>query len=221
MATATRDETHIPMDLRIGVTGHRNVGADGLSIAALRQRVRAVFAFLWQTAVDAAPRGSTPQLIVVSPLAEGADRFVANEAIASGFPLHCPLPFPPDEYEQDFHTEASRREFRTLLAQAAVVRALSGVRGPGHEGEAYAAVGRVVIQESDLLIAIWDGEAARGSGGTAHVITDALSDALPVIWIASDPPHDICVLTMRAGEQHSSPLALLAQYVRDRLHARR
>src|SRR4051812_335900 len=206
MATAVNGKTHAQLSLRVGVTGHRNLGVAGAPGDSLRQRGRTIFADLWQTAVDAAPRGSTPQLIVVSPLAEGADRFVAHEAIANGFPLHCPLPFPRGEYERDFHTEASRREFHALLAKAAVVRELSGVRGPGHEGEAYAAVGRVVIDESDLLIAIWDGAAARGDGGTGHVIGDALAQALPVIWIASTPPHDIQVLAARPGNQQPEPL---------------
>src|SRR3954452_12092450 len=110
MTTVAGENTRVRLSLRVGVTGDRNLGTDGMPVAALRQRVRAVFAYLWQTTVDAAPRGSAPQLVVVSPLAEGADRFVAHEAIANGFPLHCPLPFPRDEYERDFHTEASRRE---------------------------------------------------------------------------------------------------------------
>jgi hypothetical protein len=56
-------------------------------------------------------------------------------------------------------------------------------------------VGRIVIEQSDLLIAIWDGEEARGRGGTASVVQDARERQLPVVWMGTRPPHAIHVLT--------------------------
>ncbi len=182
--------------LRVGVTGHRYVASAGVGADPLRDRVRAVFAFLWQTVVDSAPSSSRPVLVVVSPLAEGADRLIAHEAVANGFPLHCPLPFARAEYERDFSDAASRAEYRALLARAAVVTELPGSYAtPGRREAAYEAVGRIVIDQSDLLVAIWDGEAARGGGGTAHVVRDALDRQIPVIWIAAQSPYPIDVLT--------------------------
>lgn len=203
---------------RVGVTGHRTISGEGANAAAVGDGVRMVLAYLWQTVADSAPVGSVPALVVVSPLAEGADRLIAREAVASGFPLHCPLPFPCDEYESDFTSEASRREFRDLLARAAVVRELPGVRGTARgEGEAYAAVGRVVVDESDVLLALWDGAAARGDGGTAHVVEDALARAVPVVWLASAWPHAIRLLTANGAARREDALPALGEYIRARV----
>jgi hypothetical protein len=201
--------------LRVGVTGHRNISRDGANAAAVRDGVRTVLAYLWQTVADAVPTGSVPELVVVSPLAEGADRLIAREAVANGFPLHCPLPFPRDEYERDFATEASRQEFRDLLARAAVVRELPGVRGAtGSGAAAYAAVGRVVVDESDVLLALWDGAAARGDGGTAHVVEDALTRAVPVVWLASTHPNTIRLLTADGAARREDALSALDERIR-------
>lgn len=215
MARATDETVRALPTLRVGVAGHRNIETSGGCAAVLQDRVSAVLAYLWQTAVDGAPTSSAPHLVVVSPLAEGADRLVAHAALANGFPLHCPLPFARDEYERDFTTEASRREYRALLARAATVRELPGTRA--REGEAYAAVGRVVVNESDVLLAIWDGEPARGDGGTARVVEDALNRAVPVVWLASEPPHAIRVLTGNDGGQHAADLSTLAGHIVGRL----
>lgn len=205
--------------LRVGVTGHRSIASVGAGVGPLQDRVRSVFAYLWQTVVDSAPMGSRPVLVVVSPLAEGADRLVAHEAIANGFPLYCPLPFDRDVFERDFATPASRAEYRDLLARAAAVEELPGSYAtPASREAAYEAVGRIVVDQSDLLIAIWDGAAARGGGGTAHVVHDALERQLPVIWITAQPPHTIRVLTYPArDDQHEGSLDTLAPRIAARI----
>jgi hypothetical protein len=67
-----------------------------------------------------------------------------------------------------------------------------------------AAAGRVMIEQSDALIAIWDGVAPGGIGGTRHTIASAVDAGTPVVWIdASQPgrasvlrtPEDMFVLT--------------------------
>ncbi|MDQ2784992.1 MAG: hypothetical protein M3Y58_08325 [Chloroflexota bacterium] len=189
-------EARLHATFRVGVTGHRYVASAGAAAGLLRDQTRAVFAYLWQTVVDSAPTGSQPALVVVSPLAEGADRLIAHEAVANGFPLYCPLPFDRDAYEQDFTDPASREEYRHLLARAVMVEELPGSHATHATTEAaYAAVGRIVVEQSDLLIAIWDGEAERGRGGTASVVQEARACQLPVVWIAAQPPHAIRVLT--------------------------
>ncbi len=214
-----REEARLDATFRVGVTGHRYVASTGAAAGLLRDQVRAVFAYLWQTVVDSAPVGSQPVLVVVSPLAEGADRLIAHEAVTNGFPLHCPLPFDCAVYEREFTDAASRAEFRSLLTQAAIVEELHGTRATPERAEAaYEAVGRVVVEQSDLLIAIWDGEAARGRGGTASVVQDARARQLPVVWIAAQPPHAIRVLMYGADAAWSAHgLDALAARIHDRI----
>ena len=49
--------------------------------------------------------------------------------------------------------------------------------------EAYLAAGLGVLDRSDALLALWDGEPARGRGGTAEVVAEARARALPLTWV--------------------------------------
>lgn len=187
--------------VRVGVTGHRPnrlVEADfSLLHANVRECLRIIRAAALTAMEAAAQPGTTPHpmLRVVSPLAEGADRIVAMEGIALGFELVSPLPFPRDEYERDFASEASRAEYRALLSQAVRVHELNGSRQTvRREQHAYAAAGRAVLNESDILIAVWDGTAALGSGGTEDIVQQAMWEAIPVVWIQSRIPHGIGIV---------------------------
>jgi hypothetical protein len=49
---------------------------------------------------------------------------------------------------------------------------------------------RVMIEQSDLIIGVWDGVTTSFTGGTGHTIALALSLGVPVLWInASSPAH--------------------------------
>lgn len=52
-----------------------------------------------------------------------------------------------------------------------------------HSSERVAAAGRVMIEQSDILIAVWDGASRSHVGGTGHTIATALELGDPVIWI--------------------------------------
>jgi len=47
---------------------------------------------------------------------------------------------------------------------------------------------RVMIEHSDLLIGIWDGETRGAIGGTRHTIEAALELGVPVVWIDARQP---------------------------------
>ena len=71
--------------LVIGVTGHRNLHPEETEL--LQDQVRQLLRFLQQRYPD------TP-LLLLSPLAEGADRLVAKVALAEKIRLIVPLPLP-------------------------------------------------------------------------------------------------------------------------------
>jgi len=50
-------------------------------------------------------------------------------------------------------------------------------------GEAYEAAGWVVLDQCDLLIAIWDGKAPRGLGGTGQIVHEALRRGIPTVSV--------------------------------------
>jgi len=126
----------------------------------------------------------------LSPLARGADRLAAKAALGHGYKLHVPMPFPQSEYETDFDTPEDLAEFHTLLARANDgIMALDGDHGP-EMNRAYEAVGRYVVRNSDVLIAVWDGGSGGGKGGTADIVRYAAVSGVPVWWLHATAVRD-------------------------------
>ena len=145
---------------RVGVTGTRALGPDaaGRVRPAVAEILDLIAKQISRLADDplarpvyAAPAaGATPfTLRLLSPLAEGSDRLVADEALKAGYRLYAPLPFAQTEYEKDFPD--TRDDFRALLAKAEVLE-LDGGRAVANES--YQEVGRFVVRNCDLLIAM-------------------------------------------------------------------
>ena len=203
--------------LRVGVTGHRPNKLQSADEPLLRNQIRTALLSLKEitTGLHHSARAlylpEPPVLRVISPLAEGSDRFVADVGLALGFELQCPLPFPREEYEKDFESEDSRERFHELLGQATAVLELDGSRNtiesPDLESRSYEAAGRVVLNQSDVMIAIWDGDSGK-KGGTAQMVTEAALLGIPIIWIESGPPHALNVRLQNGKKkilwQHSS-----------------
>jgi len=187
--------THPALTLRIGITGARTLGtaqcprlSAELYAVLLAAREAMALVSARDHSVAAAYRhapGETPlpSLRFLSPLARGADRLAAREALALGYTLHVPMPFPQAEYEKDFDAPEDLAEFRALLAQANEDQVtLDGDHGP-EMNRAYEAVGRYVVRHCDLLIAIWDGAPSAGRGGTADIVHYAAGAGVPVWWL--------------------------------------
>lgn len=163
----------------IGVTGHRHLREDETEM--LRRKIREIFTFLREHYPD------TP-LQILSPLAEGADRLVAQEALRlkqEGHPdihLIAPLPLPREAYEKDFKTPEVQKEFEDLLTQVEAEDCfeLPYLEGNTRENTAehglprnrqYGFVGAYIARHSHILIALWDGRHDHANiGGTSQVV---------------------------------------------------
>jgi hypothetical protein len=164
----------------VGVTGHRAGRLANVELGALQARLGKTFEAL---------AGLTPGVPrLATSLAEGVDRLAAEAALELGYELLCPLPFAADDYERDFSDPASVAAFRRLLASAAQVTTMALPAG-AERASGYTAAGRAVLTASDVLVAVWDGEPARGEGGTGQMVEEASARALPVVWLGVDPPH--------------------------------
>lgn len=184
----------------IGVTGHRRDRLSTADLPALRAQTAAVLDALatWAGSGANGGDGATPSFLIVSSLAEGADRLVAEVGLARGGRLLAILPFARAEFARDFATAASVAEFGALLDCAAETIELPGARGGHATDAAYEAAAATVLAHADVLLAIWDGEPGRGIGGTAHTVASATAQGIPVVWIAARPPHGVTVLTIGA-----------------------
>lgn len=184
--------------LRVGVSGHRNI--NGEAAKALRRHLDSVFDILDRTIEELAARyrdyfdRQGPIKRLVSPLAEGADMLAADAARAHGYSVQAPLPFAASEYARDFEG-AMKQALEQQVAAADSVFELNGQRDGGRmEESSYLVAGYLTLRHCDVLVALWDGKAARGIGGTAMVVEAAVQRGVPVIWINSDGSQDPCIL---------------------------
>ncbi|MBV9333700.1 MAG: hypothetical protein JO146_06810 [Candidatus Eremiobacteraeota bacterium] len=151
------------LPLIVGVTGHRDLAQnDDSEIAAL---VRGFLCNL-QTTYPHTP------MVLLSSLAEGADRVVAQAALDCGVELYVVLPMETSLYEQDFASDESVEQFRRLMAHSYGARI---VEAPGPERDRhYAAAGAFIVSHSEILIALWDGNEDEMRGGTSQIVRFAL-----------------------------------------------
>lgn len=186
--------------LVVGVTSHRDLRPE--AVPALRARVHDVLAGLFA----AYPR---LQPVLLSPLAEGGDRLAAEVGLELGAELVVPLPFDPAAYREDFIDDASRAHFDALLSRASRVTSIAsrhhapGARHGPERDRQYLQAGLYVANHCHVLLAMWDGRAAGGTGGTAQIVRYHLGGALPGARRARDNMR-----TVLAGDDDSLALHL-------------
>ena len=193
------------LTFRVGIAGHRPNRLELEAVPSLTVRLAEVLSSVKKAVDDYSTEHSNlfadapPCVRAVSPLAEGTDRYFAKQALRLGYELCCPLPFHKEEYENDFKPEHSLEtgidsvaDFNSILKDAknktdVVLFELDGLRSD--ESEAYGATGRVVLNQSDLLIIVWDGCGNNKRGGTYETLKEACIFNVPVLWIDARAPH--------------------------------
>ena len=91
--------------------------------------------------------------------------------------------------------------------------------------ERVALAGRVMIEQSDLVIGVWDGESTSLIGGTGATIAHSLELGTPVLWIDARAPENWRLLfapealagIASAARQSDDRDAALARLIRDTL----
>jgi hypothetical protein len=132
-----------------------------------------------------------PQFTLISPLASGADQIAADVALVRGWTLQAVLPFSAGDYAASM-AEEDASKLRRLLHAAKCVFELGG--HPDEPIESFVLAGRATIAHADLLIAAWDGEPARGRGGTAETVNSALMRGTPILHLPIDPAQPTTLL---------------------------
>lgn len=151
----------------IGFTGHRRLGDEAL----VKKRIEEALASL--------RKDDRVEWLAVSSAAIGGDMIFAEQVLSLGMEWQALLPLPAKDFKDDF----AAKEWvavEALLAKASEIRV---VAQEGNREEAYLDCGIETVNACDVLIAIWDGEPARGRGGTADVVTFARELKRPLIVI--------------------------------------
>ena len=175
--------------VRIGVTGHRVLAELEKIEAGVQEALRRI-----ELSFPGEP------LTLISSLAEGADRIVARLVLdREGSRLIVPLPLASPDYLDDFKSQESQEEFQRLLQLAGVVEVMPAT---ATRNEAYEAAGNYVLNNSDVLITIWDGAHSQGQGGTGDIVTRARERSLPLAWVhAGNRKPGTQIPTSLGGEQ--------------------
>lgn len=149
---------------RIGFTGHQ-----GLT----RETEKVVTTYMRSLISEMAPS------VGLCSLAEGADQIFAELLLASGAELTVVVPC--RGYERTFTDSQTLNRYQELLTRA---KNRIELNFPSPSEDAYWAAGKRVVQESDRMIAVWDGLIAQGKGGTGDIVAYAkkLGRDVEIIW---------------------------------------
>jgi len=173
------DRNRIAIPLVVAVTGHRDLVPEEMPM--IREKVATLLR-------DLGERYPNRRLRVMSPLAEGADTLVAEEALAAGIELIVPLPMPREAYEADFASDEARAHFAKLCDSADEVLELplagdnriDDIAGHGHARNLqYAQLGVFLCAHCHVLLALWDGKYTDDLGGTGQVVRFHHDDIMP------------------------------------------
>jgi hypothetical protein len=99
---------------------------------------------------------------------------LAEEVLELGGFLTAVIPL--SSYDECFETDDDLLEYRHLLNQSARVIRLEN----RDRQSAFFAASKLIVQNCETLIAIWDEEPSHGRGGTADVVHFALSEGREV-----------------------------------------
>jgi hypothetical protein len=151
--------------MKIGASGHQNIPFQ--AIAHVRQRITDIISI------------ANKNLVGITSLAAGVDQLFASLILEHGGQLHVIIPC--HGYETTFPEKIDLDRYWSLLSKAHKVETLSY---PQPSEDAYLEAGRHVVDNSDLLIAVWDGKPARGKGGTADIVYYATHRGIKVevVW---------------------------------------
>lgn len=153
--------------MRLGITGHRGL-VDGVA-HQVHEAIRSELS-----------RYSPGELVGVSCIADGPDAWFARGVLDRGGRIEVVIP--ADAYRAGL-PEWHHAEYDALLAAAAEVHHTGLAES---DSRAHMAGSEVLVGLVDRLIAVWDGEPARGYGGTADVVAYAHRTGVPVhvLWPA-------------------------------------
>ena len=166
----TNPLVQLPEVLAVGFTGHRKVPYESKS----RQVIRDFLAHQKESHHGI--------LYGISSVAAGGDQLFAESCIELDIPLRVLLPRPAEQFRADFDDAAWQRTAR-IIEKAISVEVTGRFE---KQNEQYYDCGIQTVAESQLLVALWDGQPSRGAGGTQEMVSYARKTGHPVAWIHSE-----------------------------------
>ncbi len=158
----------ITTQVRIGASGHRDLG----DTVAQQYAARCVRELL------ASYAERYPNLVLRAPLAIGADQLFVQTALDLNIPVEAVIP--SEDYEAHYAPGEEQATYQRLLQQC---RCLHPQPFATHTDDAYLAAGQWIVEHSDIVLLIWNGQPAKGRGGTADIASYAWRTGRPFVQI--------------------------------------
>ncbi len=152
------------MKITVAVTGHRDV----VVTQTLLDHIDTFFDTLCS---------QYSEVRLLSPLAEGADSVVAEVFLSyqkdkTSCRLEVPLPMEETAYIT-LWPDVSKKRYQRLSADAKNVYVIPKVLKDPYEN-----LGHYLVENAQILLALWDGKENHKTGGTAEVVNYAKSQNL-------------------------------------------
>jgi hypothetical protein len=121
---------------------------------------------------------TTIEVTGLSCLADGADQMFARAVLDHGGTIEAIVP--AQRYREGLPEEA-HAEYDRLFVAARHVHRMDHIES---DSQAHMAASAYMLDHADELWAVWDGQPARGYGGTADVVAYAHQRGVPVqvVW---------------------------------------
>lgn len=155
----------LPEWLMVGFSGHRDIS----NPEAVEAKIGEVLDRL------ASEHGS---LATVSSAARGADTLFLEAAKKRELPTLVILPSRRKQFEEAV-SPAEWSRVRPHLEHTFQVEEITASSGD----DAYLEVGESIVEQADVVLAVWDGEKAAGPGGTGDAVEYATTTGKPLIRI--------------------------------------
>ncbi len=163
---------HLKLKFYIGISGHRNLKIS--EIHEYKGQIKQELEKIVKENLD-------KEVMILSPLADGADRLMVYAAKEIGLRYEILLPMPIEYYELDFDDE-SFDEFYQLFIEARCSDVVELYQGNTYgsiseygdkRDQQYQKMGREIVDKSDMMIFLWDKKENNLMGGTSDIFNYA------------------------------------------------
>ena len=154
----------------IGVSGHRNIKR--IDYDMCKEKIKLFLSEVIKNNVE-------KEIIILSSLSDGADRFIVQSAIDLKLEYQVILPMALELYQKDF-SKVSLDELDFLIQNAKNMPILVPLcdgctekniaENGAFRNRQYLRVGQEIVERSDIMVFLWDRKVSQGVGGTAEIV---------------------------------------------------
>jgi len=150
--------------INICITGHRKLLYPG----TVREQIRSSLQYFQARYKD------KEEVVAITAMASGSDTIFAEEALDLGIAVKAIFPFAASEYQKDFSPEEWQRVQAVINnkkrpVQLEIANTLSSF-AEQEKKNAYLNTGVQLVDDANIVLAVWDGLAPQGAGGTADIV---------------------------------------------------